>query len=253
MLFKTQKSASSAAAKKKMPLRILILIFFFLFNHTCRAQINQCFPSSCGKIQNISYPFRLNSDPKTCGDPRYMLSCENNLTIVYLYSKKYQVEAIHYNNQTIRIVDQGIQKGNCSSLPRYPLTNYNFSYGDPYELRRRDTETFQDIQLTKSVIFVSCEKPVKSHLYIDPASCSNGGSGSALSSALAQSKRHSYVIVNGSLSVSDMADTCGVELMVMVSNLVKNYSNSTSFMDIHNDLAYGFELSWLPGTTSLPT
>ncbi|KAM3729812.1 hypothetical protein ACB098_12G038900 [Castanea mollissima] len=70
-----------------------------MVNHTCSA-------SSCGNIHNISLPFRLNTDPENCGDPRYELSCENNHTVLlYLFGGKYFVQEISYNNYTIRIVD----------------------------------------------------------------------------------------------------------------------------------------------------
>ncbi|CAK7334095.1 unnamed protein product [Dovyalis caffra] len=91
-----------------------------------------CAPSSCGNIQNISYPFRLDTDPKSCGDNNYTLICEKNTsTGLYLYSSKYYVRAIDYVNFTIRVVDAGVQ-GNCSSLPRYSLDPHKFRYGDPY-------------------------------------------------------------------------------------------------------------------------
>ena len=116
--------------------------------------------------------------------------------MVYVYSGKYQVEAINYNNHTIRLVYPSVQKGTCPSLPRYYLAYHNFTYGDPYELRQWKKAGTVAIPLTVVVIFMSCEKPVKSHLYIDTASCSNGGS---TSGALSQSEKHTYVIVNGSL------------------------------------------------------
>nr|DAD29542.1 TPA_asm: hypothetical protein HUJ06_031010 [Nelumbo nucifera] len=47
-----------------------------------------CAPSSCGKITNISYPFRLKGDPRLdCGDRRYELSCEDNRTVLYLHDQ----------------------------------------------------------------------------------------------------------------------------------------------------------------------
>ncbi|KAK8473157.1 hypothetical protein PHAVU_001G069001 [Phaseolus vulgaris] len=57
--------------------RGLIVLLFLLF------QIHgedACPPSSCGKISNISYPFRLKGDPQGCGLTMYELSCENNIT-----------------------------------------------------------------------------------------------------------------------------------------------------------------------------
>ena len=91
-----------------------------------------CSPSSCGNILNISSPFRLKTDPENCGDWRYELSCENNLTVLYLYSVKYLVRAINYNNYTIRIANANVQKGNCSSILNHSLNQYNFSSGVAY-------------------------------------------------------------------------------------------------------------------------
>ncbi|EXC31505.1 putative receptor-like protein kinase [Morus notabilis] len=231
-----------------MPLRFLIFLFLFLFNSNCKAQDNGnnlCSSSSCGKIQRISYPFRLKADPKNCGDKSYVLSCENNITVLNLYSGKYIVESINYNNETIRIVDPNIQKGNCSSLPSYSLSYYNFSWNDPYALTQLDRKTYNQVLDTKSIAFMSCENPVKSPLYIDTSSCTNG--------ALSQSKRHTYVVVNGSSSVSDMVDSCGVELMAMVTRLGNINGSNVSFMDVHNELAFGFELSWSAGAVPRPT
>jgi len=91
-----------------------------------------CAPSSCGNIRNISYPFRLDTDPQSCGNNNYTLICENNIsTVLYLYSGKYYVQAIDYGNFTIRVVDAGVQD-NCCSIPRYSLAPDNFSDGDPY-------------------------------------------------------------------------------------------------------------------------
>lgn len=236
-----------------MPLGFLILLFLFLVNPICKAEEtdyrsrihtklegDKCSPSSCGKLRDIRYPFWLKTHkkthPKTCGDERYSLSCNNNVTTLHLYSEEYLVEAINYENQTIRIVNPNIMKNNCSSLPSYSLSNYNFSYGDPYELSQADHSTSHDVRLTKSLVFVSCENPVLSPLYVDTASCASSG-------ALTRSKlRHSYVVVNG--RVSDLVDSCSVELMAMVSMPGNIGGGNVSFMDIHEELAYGIELSW---------
>ena len=53
--------------------------------------------SSCGNIHNISFPFRLKSDPENCGYPWYELSCENNRTVRYLRGGKYYVQVINYS------------------------------------------------------------------------------------------------------------------------------------------------------------
>lgn len=104
-------------------------------HHHCPA--SSC-ASSCVKIANISYPFGLQTEPPNCMELMYNLSCENNSsTILHLYSRKYYVQEINYNNYTIHLVDFNIvgnDIGNCSSIPNYSMFDYNFIYQDPYYL-----------------------------------------------------------------------------------------------------------------------
>ncbi|KAM5551327.1 hypothetical protein ABKV19_026249 [Rosa sericea] len=214
-----------------MPAR-LVLLLLGLCTAACHAKDDphHCEPSSCGDIHNISYPFRLNDDPKKCGAQRYTLSCENNLTVLHLYSGKYYVLAINYGNATIRVVDANIRKGNCSSIPRNSLASYNFSDEDPYSTYNfRDEVSFE---LSKPIIFMTCEtRPVNSYLYMDTSPCINATSG------------HSFVITGG-LSVSDLWDSCRIELMVLTSSSIGTKDMNSSYIDIHNELLYGFELAW---------
>ncbi|KAI5344133.1 hypothetical protein L3X38_012010 [Prunus dulcis] len=138
--------------------------------------LSLCFPysfnlfktvSSCGNIHNISYPFRLNRDPEHCGDSRYTLHCDNNVTVLHLHSGKYMVLALNYDDRTIRVVDPGLEKNNCSSIPRYPVAKSNFSMGDLYD------------SSSQSVTFITCAYPVSSSLYVVTAPCINNLSGTA--------------------------------------------------------------------------
>ncbi|KAG4379262.1 hypothetical protein GLYMA_17G214400v4 [Glycine max] len=118
---------------------LLVILLLLLVQQICatKKQDHGCPLSSCGKITNITYPFRLKGHPKSCGDNRYELACENNVTVLHLYSGKYHVQAINYNNFTIRVVDPGVdQQTNCSSLPRYFLSRSNFTdtYSDIYNM-----------------------------------------------------------------------------------------------------------------------
>ncbi|KAL6311378.1 hypothetical protein AAG906_022969 [Vitis piasezkii] len=70
-------------------------------------------PSSCGDMRNISYPFRLQDDPPSCGYPEYELICENNRTMINLHGGTYLVTQINYQNYTIRVVDPRRKKDNC--------------------------------------------------------------------------------------------------------------------------------------------
>ncbi|KAF3455236.1 hypothetical protein FNV43_RR05684 [Rhamnella rubrinervis] len=238
----------------------LAFLFLFLSHNTCDAKHNHhCPPSSCGKLHNISKPFRLQDHPNKCGgDKRYTLTCENNRTVLYLYSGKYYVEAINYNNHTIRLVDPSIHKHNCSSIPLYSLNDYNFSRWDPYStsiLMISSESVSSDLRLSESIVYLNCEKPVNSPHFIDTAPCNTN-------SAYSQSKReYSYVMVYGGiqfplnvdypplrlrlLSVSDLKSSCRIEQMAMIT-WRNNPTSNTTYLDIHNELLYGFELSWLP-------
>ncbi|KAJ9679780.1 hypothetical protein PVL29_021634 [Vitis rotundifolia] len=205
------------------------IFLLLLLPTTCKAKLNlhRCH-SSCGNIPDISYPFRLKDDRRRCGDRKYELACENNRTILQLYSGRYYVEEINYNRETIRVVDTGLKKDDCSSLPLHSLTDANFSYGDPYRLSYK----------TSDVNFVDCEAPINSSLYIDMAPCSrNSSSNSSLSSM----QTYSYVVVRH-MALSDLEDSCSVGLVVGFSTTGQEIDNSLP--DIHNRLLYGTDLKW---------
>ncbi|XP_062001080.1 LEAF RUST 10 DISEASE-RESISTANCE LOCUS RECEPTOR-LIKE PROTEIN KINASE-like 2.3 [Rosa rugosa] len=230
----------------RLPMKaILVLLLLVLCTAACHAKDDphHCEPSSCGDIHNISYPFRLNDDPNKCGDLRYNLSCENNLTVLHFYSGKYYVLAINYGNATIRVVDANVRKGNCSSIPRNSLASYNFSDEDPYSIyiwKGANLSNSDMLELSKPIIFMTCEtRPVNSSLYMDTAPCINAKSG------------RSFVITE-SLNVSDLWDSCRIQLMVLISSSIGTKDMNSSYIDIHNELLYGFELSWLKRYTQGP-
>ncbi|KAE8037477.1 hypothetical protein FH972_010063 [Carpinus fangiana] len=123
------------ASRRLFPAGLMVIIVVLVLVHeacSTNGSHHHCSPSSCGNIRNISYPFRLEGDPKNCGDQRYTLSCENNQAVLYLYAGKYYVQHISYANYTIRVVDAGIQNDNDSFIPRYSLDTTNFSARDPF-------------------------------------------------------------------------------------------------------------------------
>nr|XP_023914941.1 rust resistance kinase Lr10-like [Quercus suber] len=209
-----------------------------------------CTASSCGNIHNISFPFRLKSDPENCGDPWYELSCENNRTVLQLYDAKFYVQEISYNNYTIRIVDSGIQKNNYFSTPNYSLYRYKSSslyyvYGYT-TYQRKGTVPERYHQLSRSLVWMSCEKPVNSTLYLDTSTCNYNDN----SSSRSDSKRYRYVTV-GITNASEVEDSCQVEKMFLTSWPINNDDANISCTDVHNELVYGFEISWLSGTCEI--
>ncbi|KAM5550734.1 hypothetical protein ABKV19_027193 [Rosa sericea] len=183
-----------------------------------------CVPSSCGDVHNISYPFRLKHDPKHCGGQLFFitLECHNNITVLPLFSHEYYVKAIDYDNSIIRVVDPGLEKNNCASLPRFPLAYSNFSYDS--------TEFWPDSAYTP-VTFLECANPVNSSLYVNTAPC-------------IKSKRYGYCIL-GDMSLEDVENGCSIDWMGMITSM-HGKDRNISYQDIHNELVYGFELYYDP-------
>jgi len=215
-------------------------------HHSCSATkntSNYCAPSSCGNIHNIRYPFRLNTDPESCGNKDFELACENNLhPTLYLDMVKYYVQAINYSDFTIRLVEAAVQKDDCFSIPHYSITEYQY-------LRSADGNYYYQVYwATSSVLtFLCCKNQMLNPPdYIMDTSCKNG-SGNAYNSSSSSSisspscvnmEGLSYVMVDG--HVQDVPDLCRINLIYSVP---KNIRNMT-YTDVHDILVYGFELSW---------
>ncbi|KAE8055685.1 hypothetical protein FH972_012511 [Carpinus fangiana] len=237
----------------------VLIVALVLVHEACSAKDSHhhsCPPSSCGNIQNISNPFRLEGDPPICGDQRYNLYCENNQTVLYLYAGKYYVQEINYRAYTIRVVDPGIQKDKKSFIPRYFLNRYNFSSGDPYTLsyphnvyalcnsttgEYRQMGRLSDDWWT-GVVWVKCEKPMISGMYLDASTCSSNGVNSS-NSSLFHSKSYRYVLYSDYLIyLEDLGDSCQIEQMFPTASLV-HYPRTCS--EVYDHAAYGFKLSWI--------
>ncbi|KAL6187072.1 hypothetical protein ACLB2K_043187 [Fragaria x ananassa] len=189
----------------------------------------KCVPSSCGDIHNISYPFRLQQDPEQCGYLNHTLECDhNNITVLRLFSQEYYVKAINYDNRTIRVVDPGLDKNNCSSLPRFPLSKSNFSY--------LDTSSYWTNSL-ESVIFLKCANPVNSSRYVSTAPCIN-------------SEMYGYA-VRGNISAEDVENGCTVYWMGVMP--YEEEDRNVSYQDIHDQMVYGFELRYTRSSVTVIT
>ncbi|KAL6276511.1 hypothetical protein ACE6H2_020112 [Prunus campanulata] len=206
---------------------------------------------SCGNI-NISSPFRLKGDSKHCGNKSFELSCEakgNGTThhaVLSLFSGKYYVQAINYNNFTIRLVDAGVHKikDNYFSHPLYSFTPFNFSSSSGY-YRPIYYDSFDYPKtLSMSIIFLSCENPMNpSDLIVETAPCISGVNNYSSFSNLTT---YSYFIKfrsDSRLRLNNLGDSCKITLMVMVSPSTEEHM--TSCKGIYNEIALGFQLSWL--------
>ncbi|ONI22041.1 hypothetical protein PRUPE_2G103300 [Prunus persica] len=194
----------------------------------------------CGNI-NIRSPFDLHGDRQNCGYNTFELYCEENVTVICLYSGKYYVKAINYSDWTIRVVDAGVQKkDNYFSNPLYSLTSYNLSgSGGPFS----SPYFYGDILAIREVpiIFISCANPMHSPRLVDTAPCINNSANSYLSSTL---RMFSYVMI-GNISSFDLGESCRITQMVVVSpSTSTDLHQNLSCEGIYNEIARGFELSW---------
>ncbi|CAL5342892.1 unnamed protein product [Camellia sinensis] len=239
---------------------ILLFVLFLVNCDALRTSDRNCDSSSCGNIQNIRYPFRYEGDPENCGNKRYELACHNNRPLLDLSSagdpKYYYVQAINYNNYTIRVVDMGIQNGSCSSLPLYSLSFENFtgpafSYDDYNSYGSYNPDEFQwEFPCLEAVaVLVECENPVNSPLYMNTSSTTYT---SCINKSSSHTHYYSYFLF-GNSRASDVADLCRIDEIVAATSwsplplttaaAAANYNFSSNFMEFHAQLASGFELS----------
>ncbi|XP_048138758.1 rust resistance kinase Lr10-like [Rhodamnia argentea] len=209
--------------------RVLLLILALFVVMTCGVESRrQCFPSSCGDIHNISYPFRLKSDPKGCGFLDFELACEDNRTIGYWSDDdRYYVKSIDYSNHRIRFVDDGLQRDNCSSLPRRSVLGYDGHNGTNLNV--------------STLVIVNCSKPVDSPVYIATSPCVKGPYSSNTSS-----NWNSYALVNPKASY--IRDFCTIQYWTWVSynfgGEEQINSSSYNYERIHNIMSDGFVLHY---------
>ena len=210
---------------------VALAVFHTLLLAICVANGNQtCRPSSCGDIQNISYPFRLKGDPSVCGDPEYELVCENNHTMVNLEYGKYYVADINYDNYTIRVVHPGVEKGNCFSTPLYSLSGiFNFYQSAYYWNLNEEINT---------TVLMNCEQPISDGNYIPSTPCNSSSVTSSSSQA------HVYALVGGgyTLLVNDIKYSCTI-LSTIVTRFMK--PGNLSMSDLQEMLLLGVDLSFL--------
>ncbi|KAJ8775031.1 hypothetical protein K2173_020035 [Erythroxylum novogranatense] len=229
---------------------VVLEVFLLVGRHSCSASKN-C-NSSCGDI-SIRLPFRLRTDPEDCGYKSFELDCEDNhKTVLYLSSfAKYYVREINYTGFSIRVVDTGVQKDNCSSLPRHPIT-WNLLDTSNISARPNDYDY---------LFFVRCVNPVAQNVrynsdlsndygyswnstfkYIDTSSCNYSASHSLKND-------YSYVVISYyNIRVSDLEDLCRVKRMMLwaVSNKesLLSFRNNLTYKDIHASLLFGFHFSF---------
>lgn len=235
----------------------MVVMIFVVLQQTCSAKHHPpCSPSSCGKIHNISHPFRLKGDPRGCGLPRYELDCVNNLTVFTLFSGKYHVQEINYKNYTIRLTDAGVVENPACPFPRYFLNTRNFTYQPPPDYTTTAALTILSdngryrFDEYLSVGLLKCTNPVTDdprYVKLNTSRCND-------------SKGHIYALVEYDidyqpLGLKDIKVGCHLKVVTLAANFFTKTGEdeyvvavdtwNASYADIHKWLNHGFWLSWL--------
>ncbi|XVF18382.1 hypothetical protein REPUB_Repub11eG0016600 [Reevesia pubescens] len=201
--------------------------FLILFPGVCLARHGNrdCGSALCGNV-NISYPFRLKTQPRNCGYHSLELECENNnRTTSVMKNGKFSVKEINYENYSMRVVDARIDNDDCSSLP---LSSLSFDCGNGYS-----PYPYLNPYPYSYPYLVNCTTTMKSSLYVDASRCANSSS-----------RPSSYFyFLDSRTSASDFNQSCTVEaeVPIVVDN---NTIAGMSTVDIYKKLSMGFELSW---------
>ena len=197
-------------------------------------------------MRNISYPFRLQDDPPSCGYPEYELICENNHTMINLYGGKYLVTQINYHNYTIRVVDPGRKKDNClipsplhSIGAYYTEYNYESPYYWPFKWRAVYSPSPSE-PISYTIVLMNCEQSNTHDNYIPIIPCNTTGYSSS------SSPTYAYAVVGYNVFLGDIPYSCtiGTYMIIQPLKALPEPSN-LSMSDLQDYLLLGLQLSFL--------
>ncbi|KAL3323786.1 hypothetical protein AABB24_038114 [Solanum stoloniferum] len=229
IIVKSQLNLSNTQMSKgNSHLKYFTLILQIIFLQTCLAWKSKhyCPPSACGDIRNISYPFRLNTDPEYCGDDQeFELACEGNQTVIWLSSKKLHVQAINYANQTIHLVDPTLQTDDLCSLIPSKLTFLQYNNFFSYYYASEYTGA-------APIFMFNCPFAVNDSTFVEISGC--------------KLSRYTYLKI-GEMNVTEVSDGCRAEFIGLTSwpNI-----NNISLSNFHQAILYGFELYYQHGMSN---
>ncbi|XP_034710667.1 uncharacterized protein LOC117933419 [Vitis riparia] len=228
---------------------LMTVVIHACFLSVCVAKhhkYQRCSPSSCGDMRNISYPFRLQDDPPSCGYPEYELICENNRTMINLYGGKYLVTQINYHNYTIRVVDPGRKKDNClipsplhSIGAYYTEYNYESPYYWPFKWRAVYSPSPSE-PISYTIVLMNCEQSNTHDNYIPIIPCNTTGYSSS------SSPTYAYAVVGYNVFLGDIPYSCTIGTYMIIQPLKAFPEPSNlSMSDLQDYLLLGLQLSFL--------
>ncbi|MFQ6620956.1 hypothetical protein Gotur_001960 [Gossypium turneri] len=217
--------------KPQLPLfGLMAIITLFLLPEACigRNTNKDCGSTMCGNV-NISYPFRLTTQPSNCGDHRLELECDNNnhTNLVMKYGRFY-VQNISYDICTVKFSPKRSQNISCDTMQ---AMDANLSKDDNCSLPRNsfhfDNSCKQPYTLgnTSVMFLVNCSEPMNSSSYINASRCPTISS--------------YFYFLDSKTRLENFSESCTIDALVPI--MVDNISGmSTS--DIYKTLLLGFDL-----------
>ncbi|XP_024197399.1 uncharacterized protein LOC112200603 [Rosa chinensis] len=185
--------------------------------------------SSCGDIENISYPFRLKVDPVGCGDPDYELSCVNNKTILEIFPGKYYVKNISYDEHIIRLVDVNFADRSSCSLPSGSVVSRDGYVNDFRFLALGTNQTYTQ--------FVKCSRN------ISQANVAAYNYTAVPCLTRVNGTNYFYAVYDGYYLARPRQPPCSL-ISVAISDYHENFVEPLSYEAIMKQLEAGFDLGW---------
>ncbi|CAN1151600.1 LEAF RUST 10 DISEASE-RESISTANCE LOCUS RECEPTOR-LIKE PROTEIN KINASE-like 2.1 [Linum perenne] len=123
-------------------LLLLLLLHLIILNQSQSRSLPNLCTSTCGHLTNITYPFRLTTDPPTCGDSDYQITCLNNTTPLFrFHSSTYFVRRIFHDRRVIRLVDPNFFPNQSCSLPSQSLSVADLTQDPRFAAYAYNTDT----------------------------------------------------------------------------------------------------------------
>ncbi|XP_026429763.1 uncharacterized protein LOC113326209 [Papaver somniferum] len=183
---------------------------------------------SCKDFKDIPCPFFIHGKSNNCGDPSWELLCENDRTIVTVFSKRFYVLDIDSKANRIQLIDPGLEKDNCSSMPQHSLPaspSYFGGYSDSISTWSRP------------VVYMNCSKNLSNYTrYLSTLPCVNNTSLNMLT----------YAIVDPVVSEFGNSCTNFLTSWIFGDDALHNPENSTfgSYSELHKQMMKGFWISY---------
>ncbi|PPS13833.1 hypothetical protein GOBAR_AA06719 [Gossypium barbadense] len=214
-------------------LQLLALAFSF-FPHACTARnINKpCGFTFCGNL-NISYPFRLKTQPRSCGHKGFELVCDDNRAIFPMERGSFYVQHISYDNQTIHLVDVNLDIDRCSLPFGFPMRRKFYRIAITYTYLH--TEFYFDRSTYEEMFVMNCSMKINKSWcganYINASRCSS----------FPPTNNNYFYFLDEGTPPSAFHPSCTVEALVPIG--LHNISDLSTF-DIYQKLMMGAPFFW---------